>query len=71
MSVLPTTRVSPLHAATASAPTDMPPSRARRQGWFLLTVAAALAVAACGDITIGPVDHSCPVENACQHAGGR
>jgi hypothetical protein len=71
MSVLPTTMVSPLHAAAASPQRRMPPSRAGRRGSFLLIVAAALAVAACGDITIGPVDHSCPVENACQHAGGR
>jgi hypothetical protein len=27
----------------------------------------ALAAAACGDIPIGPVDHSCPVENSCEH----
>jgi hypothetical protein len=38
---------------------------------LLVAVAASLAVAACGDIEIKPVDHSCPVENACQHAGGR
>jgi hypothetical protein len=71
MSVLPTTMVSPLHAVAGAPPTGTPSSRAGRRGSFLLVAAAALAVAACGDITIGPVDHSCPVENACQHAGGR
>jgi hypothetical protein len=67
MSVLPTMTC----AGTMPEMKDTTWSRARREGAFVLAVAAALAMAACGDITIGPVDHSCPVENACQHAGGR
>jgi hypothetical protein len=47
-------------------------SRVKRQGSFALAVAAILAVTACTgsgglDIPIGPVDHSCPVVNSCQH----
>jgi hypothetical protein len=43
----------------------------RRRGCFALALAAALTMAACGDIKIEPVSHDCPVENSCQHAGGR
>lgn len=71
MSRVPTMTRSPMQARSPSEPKDGMRPGAKRQGAFVLAVAAALAMAGCGDITIGPVDHSCPVENACQHAGGR
>jgi hypothetical protein len=57
------------YAAAASETTTRP--RAKRPGAFVLAVVAALAVSACTGVQIGPVDHSCPVINSCQHAGGR
>jgi hypothetical protein len=43
-----------------------------RQGSFVLALLATLGVSACTggaglDVPIGPVDHSCPVENSCGH----
>jgi hypothetical protein len=60
--------LSPIRAE-ATLKTTAPSSS--RRGILALAVAAGMAVAACGDIVIGPVDHSCPVVNSCQHAGGR
>jgi hypothetical protein len=63
---------SPAHAEAVPEMTNTMRSSVKRQGSFVLAIAAALAVAACTggaglDIPIGPVDHSCPVENSCQH----
>jgi hypothetical protein len=73
MHLLPTRIVSPMRAVATAEMKHTRRSRASRQGSFVLAIAAALAVPACTglDIPIGPVDHSCPVENSCQHAGGR
>jgi hypothetical protein len=67
----PTVTFSPMRAEAVSETKNTARSRTRRHGSFVLAAAAVLTLAACGDITITPVDHSCPVENACQHAGGR
>ena len=69
MSELPAMTFSPAHAETISEMKNTMPSRVKRQGSFVLVVAAALAVAACTggaglDIPIGPVDHSCHVNNS-------
>jgi hypothetical protein len=71
MPAIPTMMPSPMLAEAAAEIRDERGWRARRQRAFGLAFAAALGVAACGDITITPVDHSCPVVNACEHAGGR
>jgi hypothetical protein len=47
-------------------------SRPMRRGSFVLALLLALGVAACTggaglDVPIGPVDHSCPVVNSCEH----
>jgi hypothetical protein len=44
----------------------------KRRRSFALVLAAALTAVACTggaglDVPIGPVDHSCPVANSCQH----
>ncbi len=72
MSVLPAMTLSPPHAGATCKMKNTRWSRVKRQGSFVLAVAAALAVAACTgggglDIPIGPVDHSCHIENSCQH----
>jgi hypothetical protein len=72
MPVLPEMTFIPAHAEAASEMKNTTWSSVKRQGSFVLVVAAALAVAACTggaglDIPVGPVDHSCPVENSCQH----
>jgi hypothetical protein len=72
MSVLSEMTFSPVHAEAAPETKNTTRSRVKRQGSFVLAVAAALAAAACTggaglDIPVGPVDHSCPVENSCQH----
>jgi hypothetical protein len=67
MSELPAMTFSPAHAETTSEMKNTMPSRVKRQGSFVLVVAAALAVAACtggAGIPIGPVDHSCHVNNS-------
>jgi hypothetical protein len=68
---VPTVTVSPICAKAMPEMKNAARSRPERHGCFVLAVAAVLVLAACGDIKITPVDHSCPVENACQHAGGR
>jgi hypothetical protein len=72
MSLLPEVTFTPTHAEAASELKNATRSRVKRQRSFVLAVVAALAVAACTggaglDIPVGPVDHSCPVENSCQH----
>jgi hypothetical protein len=67
MQLPPTTMPSPIKARRPCG-TRHP---MRRRGCFALALAAALTMAACGDIKIEPVSHDCPVENSCQHAGGR
>jgi hypothetical protein len=59
-------------APTGAACKTTSPTRSRPIGRLShgLAIAAALALAACAggaglDIPIGPVDHSCPVENSC------
>jgi hypothetical protein len=47
-------------------------SRPMRRGSFVLALLLALGVTACTggaglDVPIGPVDHSCPVVNSCEH----
>jgi hypothetical protein len=66
MPELPAMTFSPAHAEITSEMKNTMPSRVKRQRSFVLVVAAALAVAACtgGDIPIGPVDHSCHVNNS-------
>ncbi len=69
MPELPAMTFSPAHAETTSNMKNTMPSRAKRQGSFVLVVAAALAVAACTggaglDLPIGPVDHSCHVNDS-------
>jgi hypothetical protein len=54
----------------AVAPKDS--ARLMRHGSFVLALLAALGVTACTggtglDVPIGPVDHSCPVVNSCEH----
>jgi hypothetical protein len=71
MPAIPTMMPSPMHAGAAAEIRDERWWHAKRQRSFGLAFAAALGVAACGDIKITPVDHSCPVVNACEHAGGR
>lgn len=71
MSVVPTLIFSPIHAEADSGMKDTTRPRTRRRGSFVLAIAAGAALASCSGITIGPVDHSCPVVNSCQHAGGR
>jgi hypothetical protein len=64
MSELPAMTFSPAHAETTSEVKNTMPSSVKRQGSFVVVVAAALAVAACtggAGIPIGPVDHSCHV----------
>jgi predicted small secreted protein len=63
------TTFSPAHAETTSEMKNTMPSKVKRQRYFVLVVAAALVVAACTggagvDIPIGPVDHSCHVNNS-------
>ena len=72
MSVSPEMTFSPAHAEPASEMKNTTRSRVKREGSFVLAIAAALTVTACTggaglDIPIGPVDHSCPVKNSCQH----
>jgi hypothetical protein len=71
MPAIPIMTPSPMRAEAAAEIRDERGWRGKRQRSFGLAFAAALGVAACGDIKIEPVDHSCPVVNACQHAGGR
>jgi hypothetical protein len=47
-------------------------SRPMRRGSLVLALLVALGVTACTggaglDVPIGPVDHSCPVINSCEH----
>jgi hypothetical protein len=47
-------------------------SRRMRHGSFVLALLVALGVTGCTggaglDVPIGPVDHSCPVANSCEH----
>jgi hypothetical protein len=47
-------------------------ARLIRQGSFVLALLVALGVTACTggaglDLPVGPVDHSCPVVNSCEH----
>ena len=43
---------------------------------FILTLLIAVTLSACGDVVIGPVDHSCPVnparglDSGCSRGGG-
>jgi hypothetical protein len=67
MSGLPAMTLSPPHAGAAVEMKKTTRSRAKRQGSFVLAVAVALVVTACGDIRIEPVNHSCP--DSC--GGGR
>jgi hypothetical protein len=67
----PTVTFSSMRTETTSETKTTARSRTGPRGFLVLAAAAVLALAACGDIKITPVDHSCPVENACQHAGGR
>jgi hypothetical protein len=79
MSRIPTPALATATSATAEvyAQIEMKntmPSRVKRQGSFILVIAAALAVAACTgragvDIPIGPVDHSCHVNNSARALG--
>jgi hypothetical protein len=65
MSALPAVKSSPAHAGANSEMTNTEWPRAIRQVSFVLAVAVALAITACTDIPIGPVDHSCPHGNSC------
>jgi hypothetical protein len=72
MSVLPGMTFPPARAEPIAEMKSTTPSRVKRRGFFVLAVAAAMTVAACTggaglDIPIGPVDHSCPVANSCEH----
>jgi hypothetical protein len=56
----------------ALAPKDGNSARLMRHGSFVLALLVALGVTACTggaglDVPIGPVDHSCPVVNSCEH----
>jgi predicted small secreted protein len=67
MSELSAMTFSPAHAETTFEMKNTMPSRVKRQGSFVLVVAAALAVAACtggAGLDIGSVDHSCHVNNS-------
>lgn len=55
-----------------AAPTKGRSAPALRPGSFILALLVALGVTACTggvglDVPIGPVDHSCPVVNSCEH----
>jgi hypothetical protein len=69
---LPSMMLSSMRAETASELKEVR-SRAKRRSPLVLAIAAVLTAPACSglDIPIGPVDHSCPVVNSCQHAGNR
>jgi hypothetical protein len=71
MPLAPTVTFSPICVKATPEMKNAARLRTKRHGSFVLAVAAVLALAACGNITITPVDHSCPVENSCQHASGR
>ena len=63
------TTFSPAPAETTSEMKNTMPSKVKRRRYFVLVVAAALVVAACAggagvDIPIGPVDHSCHINNS-------
>ena len=47
-------------------------SRRRRHGSLVLALLVVLGVTGCTggaglDVPVGPVDHSCPVANSCEH----
>ena len=70
MSALPAMKSSPALAGATFEMKNAAWSRPMWQASVALAVAAALTVAACTggaglDVPIGPVDHSCPVENSC------
>jgi hypothetical protein len=57
---------------SAAVPTNGRSAPALRRGSFVLALLVALGVTArtggAGlDVAIGPVDHSCPVANSCEH----
>jgi hypothetical protein len=68
----PTMTASPIEAAAAPEMEPAARSCAKPRGVLALVVAVAFMAAACAggaglDVAIGPVDHSCPVVNSCQH----
>jgi hypothetical protein len=72
MLVFPTAPFSSVYAAIGPEMKETTRPRAKWWGSLALAVAAALTATACTggaglDVPIGPVDHSCPVVNSCQH----
>lgn len=68
----PETKTVPPRDAAAAATQERNAAPVLRRGSFVLALLVALGVTACTggtglDLPIGPVDHSCPVVNSCEH----